>query len=149
MKAGDPALYDLVEKFWPKYLTYNAYIDPSFEGTFSTVRDKNTEYTFKSQYLVNIILTGKNDTNVLGNDQDNRLTGNDGNNILTGGKGNDVLAGGKGEDTAEFSGMYSEYKITKVDDKTIVTDTVPGRDGKDELTDIEVLKFKDKKVSVN
>jgi len=24
MKAGDPALYDLVEKFWPKYLTYNA-----------------------------------------------------------------------------------------------------------------------------
>jgi len=53
MKAGDPALYDLVEKFWPKYLTYDAYIDPSFEGTFSTVRDENTEYTFKSQYLVN------------------------------------------------------------------------------------------------
>jgi hypothetical protein len=148
MKAGDPALYDLVEKFWLKYLTYNAYIDPSFEGTFSTVRDKNTEYTFKSQYLVNIILTGKNDTNVLGNDQDNRLTGNDGNNILTGGKGNDVLAGGKGKDTAEFSGIYSEYKITKVDEKTIVTDTVLDRDGKDELKDIEVLKFKDKKITV-
>ncbi|OEU44265.1 MAG: hypothetical protein BBJ60_06240, partial [Desulfobacterales bacterium S7086C20] len=66
MKAGDPALYDLVEKFWPKYLTYNAYIDPSFEGTFSTVHDENTEYTYKSQYLVNIILTGRNNTNVLG-----------------------------------------------------------------------------------
>ena len=149
MKAGDPALYDLVEKFWLKYLTYNAYIDPSFEGTFSTVRDENTEYTFKSQYLVNIILTGKKNTNILGNDQDNRLTGNDGNNIITGGKGNDVIAGGKGEDTAGFSGNYSEYKITKADNKTIVTDTVSGRDGKDELTDIEVLKFKDKKVSVN
>jgi len=149
MKEGDPALYDLVEKFWPKYLTYNAYIDSSFEGTFSAVLDENTEYTFKSQYLVNIILTGKNDTNVLGNDQDNRLTGNDGNNILSGGKGNDVLAGGKGEDTAEFSGNYAEYEVTKVDNKTIVTDTVPGRDGKDKLTDIEVLKFKDKKVRVN
>lgn len=149
MKEGDPALYDLVEKFWPKYLTYNAYIDPSFEGTFSTVLDENTEYTFKSQYLVNIILTGKNDTNVLGNDQDNRLTGNDGNNILSGGKGNDVLAGGKGEDTAEFSGDYAEYEVKKVDNKTIVTDTIPGRDGKDELTDIEVLKFKDKKARVN
>jgi len=148
MKEGDLALYDLVEKFWPKYLTYNAYIDPTFEGTFSTVREKNAEYTFKSQYLVNIILTGLKDTNVLGNDQDNRLTGNDGNNILTGGKGNDVIAGGKGEDTAEFSGNNSEYEVTIVGNKTIVTDAVPDRDGKDELTDIEVLKFKDKKVSV-
>jgi hypothetical protein len=149
MKAGDPALYDLIEKFWPKYLTYYAYIDPSFEGTFSTVRDENMEYTFKSQHLVNIILTGKNNTNVLGNDQDNRLTGNDGNNILIGGKGNDVLAGGNGEDTVEFFGNYTEYEVTKSGHKTIVTDTVPGRDGKDTLTDIEVLKFKDKKVRVN
>lgn len=148
MKAGDPALYDLVEKFWLKYLTYNAYIDPSFEGTFSIVLDKSREYTFKSQYLVNIILTGKNNSNILGNDQDNRLTGNDGNNIITGGQGNDVIAGGKGEDTAKFSGNYSEYKIKKADNKTIVTDTVPGRDGKDELTNIEVLKFKDKKVNI-
>jgi hypothetical protein len=144
MKAGDPALYDLVEKFWPKYLTYNAYIDPSFEGTFSTVRDENTPYTFKSQYLVNIILTGENNTNILGNDQDNRLIGNDGNNIITGGKGNDIIKGGAGEDTAEFTGDYSEYKITKSDGKTVVADTVPDRDGRDELAAIEVLKFKDK-----
>jgi hypothetical protein len=144
MKTGDPALYDLVEKFWPKYLTYKAYIDPSFEGTFSTVRDENTPYTFKSQYLVNIILTGEKNTNILGNDQDNLLVGNDGNNIITGGKGNDIIKGGAGEDTAEFSGNYSEYKITESDNKTIVTDTVSGRDGNDELTEIEVLKFKDK-----
>jgi len=149
MKEGDPALYELVEKFWPKYLTYNAYIDPTFEGTFSTVRDENTAYTFKSQYLVNIILTGEKDTNVLGNDQDNRLTGNDGNNMLTGGKGNDAIAGGKGEDTAEFSGNHAEYEVTTADNKTIVIDTVQGRDGKDELTDIEILKFKDKNVNVN
>lgn len=148
MKEGDPALYELVEKFWPKYLTYDAYIDPAFEGTFSSVRDKNLEYTFKSQYLVNIILTGLKNTNVLGNDQDNRLTGNDGNNVLTGGKGNDVIAGGQGEDTAEFSDDFAEYDVTNVDNKTIVTDKVPDRDGTDELTDIEILKFKDKKISV-
>jgi len=147
MKAGDPALYDLVEKFWPKYLTYNAYIDTSFEGTFSTVRDENTPYTFKSQYLVNIILTGENNSNILGNDQDNQLSGNDGNNIITGGKGNDSIKGGAGEDTAEFSGNYSEYKITKTDNNTVVLDTVTGRDGNDELMEIEVLKFKDKEVS--
>lgn len=146
MKAGDPLLYDLVEKFWPKHLTYNAYIDPSFTGTFSTVLDKKIEYTHKSQYLVNIILTGKKNTNILGNDQDNRLTGNDGNNMISGGKGSDIINGGKGEDTAVFSGNYSEYKIIKTVKKTTVTDTVSGRDGTDELTDIEVLQFKDKKV---
>ncbi|MGD8538321.1 MAG: hypothetical protein PVI66_06370 [Candidatus Aminicenantes bacterium] len=146
MKAGDPALYDLVEKFWPKYLTYDAYIDPSFEGTFSTVRDENTPYTFKSQYLINIILTGENDTNILGNDRDNRLIGNDGNNVIIGGKGNDLIKGGAGEDTAEFSGSSSEYKITKSDGKTVITDTVFGRDGTDELKEIEILKFKDKTV---
>lgn len=148
MKAGDPALYDLVEKFWPKHLTYDAYIDPSFEGTFSAVRDESTPYTFKSQYLVNIILTGENDTNILGNDQDNRLTGNDGNNVITGGKGNDIIKGGAGEDTAEFSGSYSEYKITESDGKTVVTDTVSDRDGTDELTEIEVIKFKDKETII-
>ncbi|MFC2166008.1 hypothetical protein ACFLT2_13560 [Acidobacteriota bacterium] len=148
MKAGDPALYDLVEKFWPKYLTYNAYIDPSFEGTFSTVLDKNTEYTFKSQYLVNIILTGAKNTNILGNDQDNRLTGNEGDNVITGGKGNDILNGGSGDDIAVYSGDSTEYKITTTGITTTVTDTVSNRDEKDELTDIEVLQFKDKKVDI-
>ncbi len=149
MKAGDPALYDLVEKFWPKYLTYNAYIDYTFEETFSTVGNENVDYTFKSQYLVNIILTGSNNTNILGNDQDNQLTGNDGNNIITGGKGNDVIKGEKGDDTAEFSGNYTEYMIEKIENNIIVTDTAAGRDGNDELTDIEVLAFKDKKVRLN
>jgi len=144
MKEGDPALYDLVEKFWPKYLTYDAYIDPSFEGTFSITRDENTPYTFKSQYLVNIILTGEKDTGIMGNDQDNRLMGNDGNNIITGGKGNDIIKGGAGQDTAQFSGNFSEYRVTEAEGKTIVSDTVSGRDGTDELTEIEALMFKDK-----
>jgi len=144
MKAGDPALYGLVEKFWPKYLTYEAYIDPSFEGTFSMVRDPGTPYTFKSQYLVNVHLTGKNDSGILGNDQDNRLTGNDGDNLIIGGKGNDIIDGGAGEDTAGFSGLFGEYQITREGPKTIVTDTVPGRDGRDELVNVEILRFKDK-----
>ena len=149
MKAGDRPLYDLVEKFWPKYLTYDAYIDPSFEGTFSTVLEKDTDYTYKSQYLVSIILTGEKDTHILGNDQDNQLTGNGGDNVFTGGGGNDIIKGGEGEDTAVFSGNSSEYKITKSNKKTIVTDTVAGRDGRDELSGIEVLKFKDGKKRSN
>ena len=148
MKAGDPALYALVEKFWPKYLTYDAYIDPSFEGTFSTVRDPRTPYTFKSQYLVNIHLTGRTDSNILGNDQDNRLTGNDGNNVIIGGKGNDMIDGGVGVDTAGFSGRSGEYQITREGPKVIVTDTVPGRDGRDVLVNVEILRFQDKTLTL-
>jgi hypothetical protein len=140
MKAGDPLLYDLVEKFWPKYLTYNAYIDPSFEGTFSTVLDKTSDYTYKSQHLVNIILTGTNNSNILGNDRDNRLTGNKGDNILDGGPGND---------TAFFSGMESEYTISREGENLVVLDTVKNRDGKDTLRNIEFIRFKDKKIETS
>jgi hypothetical protein len=148
MKDGDPALYGLVEKFWPKYLTYEAYIDPSFEGTFSTIRDPGTPYTFKSQYLVNIRLTGKNDSGILGNDQNNRLTGNDGNNLIIGGRGNDMIDGGAGEDVAGFSGRAGEYRITREGPKVIVTDTFPGRDGRDELVNTEILRFQDKTLTL-
>jgi len=148
MKEGDRPLYDLVEGYWPEYLTYNAYVVPEFEGTFSIAFDDSLEYTLKSRYLVNVTLTGDENTNILGNDQDNHLTGNDGNNVITGGAGGDVIDGGAGNDTAVFSGNSTEYNIMADGDKVIVTDSVSGRDGTDELTGIEVLKFSDKTVSL-
>lgn len=146
MRDGDPALYELVEKFWPKYLTYDAYIDPSFEGMFSTVLDPGQPYTFKSQYLVNIILTGGGASGILGNDSDNRLTGNDGNNVIVGGRGADLIDGGAGEDSAGFSGRLEEYRIVREGPKVIVTDTVEDRDGRDELINVEILQFHDKRI---
>ena len=143
MKAGDPDLYDLVEGFWPEYLTYTAFIAPEFEGTFSIAFDEATEYTLKSRYLVDVTLTGDKDTGILGNDQDNRLTGNDGNNHITGGAGNDVIVGGEGSDTAVFSGIESEYQIENGDGTMIVSDSIEGRDGTDELVGVETLAFAD------
>jgi hypothetical protein len=143
MKEGDRPLFDLVEGFWPEYLTYNAFIDPSFEGTFVIEYDQNLEYTLKSRYLVNVTLTGDSDTGILGNDQSNRLTGNDGNNRITGGPGDDVIVGGEGIDTAVYSGDKSEYRIEKGEGTMVVSDTVEGRDGADELTGIETLAFRD------
>ncbi len=143
MKAGDRPLYDLVEQFWPEYLTYNAYIDPAFEGTFVIEYDEDIEYTLKSRYLVNVTLTGDGDTGVLGNDQANRLTGNDGNNRITGGPGDDVIVGGEGSDTAVYSGDKSEYRIEEGEGTIVVSDTVGGRDGTDELIGVETLAFRD------
>ena len=148
MKVLDRPLYDVVHQYWPKYLTYIAYIDPSFEGTFTTVRDPKIEYTLKSRYLVNITLTGDKDTNILGNDQENQLNGNSGNNTITGREGNDLIDGGDGDDTAVFSSYASQYKVTTSDGKTIVTDTFPDRDGTDELTNIEHIKFIDEEIDL-
>ncbi len=148
MEEGDRPLYDLVEGFWPKHLTYNAYIVPEFEGTFSIAFDHGIEYTLKSRYLVNVTLTGDNDTAILGNDQDNDLTGNNGDNSIIGAAGNDAIDGGAGTDTAVFSGSSTEYEIVSDGGKTIVTDSVSDRDGTDELSGIEVLRFSDKTVEI-
>ncbi len=146
MKTGDPALYELVESFWPEYLKYDVYLDPSFEGTFSLVLDETQAYTLKSRYLVDIRLTGENSSNLLGNDQDNTFRGNTGDNIFTGGKGNDTLDGGPGNDTAVFTGDSSEYDIAEAGERITVTDTVEGRDGTDVLSNIENLQFRDKRI---
>ncbi len=149
MKEGDRPLFDLVEQFWPPYLTYNAYIDPSFEGTFVMVHDATIEYTNKSRFLVTVTLTGDAHTGVLGNDQDNVLTGNSGDNTLTGGAGNDALDGAGGTDRAVFTGAASEYRVETSGADTTVTDQVEGRDGVDTLTGIEVLVFRDGELTLN
>jgi hypothetical protein len=138
MKAGDRPLYDLVDGFWPDYLTYNAYIDSSFEGTFSIAYEEDLEYTLKSRYLVNVTLTGTNDSGIRGNDQDNTLVGNAGDNRID---------GGDGRDRAIYSGAAAEYRIEHQGGATVVVDTVAGRDGTDRLTSVETLVFRDKKIS--
>ncbi|WLI13579.1 calcium-binding protein [Pseudomonas sp. FP603] len=52
-----------------------------------------------SANLENLILTGINNLNGVGNALDNMLTGNGGNNVLNGGAGLDTLSGGAGDDT--------------------------------------------------
>jgi hypothetical protein len=146
MEAGDRPLFDLVDQFWPDHLTYNAYIHPSFEGTFSITFDEDIEYTLKSRYLVHVTLTGDKGTGILGNDQDNQLTGNEGDNRIEGGAGDDVIDGGEGTDTAVYSGDASEYRIESSGSKRVVSDSVADRDGTDELTGIEVLAFRDQKI---
>jgi hypothetical protein len=149
LESGDPTLYELVESFWPRTLKYDVYLDPSFEGTFSLVLDENQVYTLKSRYLVDIRLTGDKNAGILGNDQDNTFLGNPGDNVLTGGKGDDTLDGGPGNDTAVFSGSSTEYEIAREDERINVTDKVGDRDGTDVLMDIEVLQFKDKRITAS
>ena len=138
----------LIRKFFPPFLTYTPQLPEYFEGTFSLEFNPSLVYTYKSQHLVNVTLTGSNPADLIGNNFDNTLTGNAGDNQFIGNGGDDTIAGGAGNDTTVFSGSHAEYKITAHGEVRIVEDTKPQRDGSDTLTNIEILKFSDKKVKL-
>jgi hypothetical protein len=129
IKEKDPNGYKLLEAFLPPMMIgYESLIDPNFRGTFSLQLNEDIPYTHKSQYYVEATLTGKNNSNLLGNDADNTFRGNNGNNTLNGGEGNDTVI---------FRGKKEEYEITD----NIIKDTVQGRDGTDTLISIELIQF--------
>jgi len=118
-------------KFFHPYLTYNARIDPNFNGTFSLRFDSSKPYTNHSQYLKDLTLLGNNDILVSINELDNNISGNEGTN------------------TVIFTGNSSEYLINISDNKTSVTDKVSNRDGINILQSIEKLKFTDQIIELN
>ncbi len=143
---------DNPRKFFSEYVTYEARIDSGFSGTFFMSYNRNKKYTHKSRYLLDAALTGDSPTGLRGNNQNNKLTGNSGKNkirgasgddTLRGAGGTDVLLGGSGTDTAVFTGPSYEYTIHRTNVRTIVTDQVPGRDGRNILKSIETLQFSD------
>ena len=148
MKELDPAGYALIQKFFPPYLTYTPELPMYFEGTFSLTFNEALVYTYKSQHLAHVTLTGNNDSALIGNGFDNTLTGNSGNNIFEGEGGNDRIDGGTGTDTAVFSGSYADYKITETEKGIIVEDNQQQRDGSDTIINIEILKFSDKEIKL-
>lgn len=131
-KRSDIAVQDpegavlMNNKFFHPYLTYDARIDASFDGTFSLRFDPAKSYTHHAQYLKDVTLTGDKASNVVVNQMNNHITGNSGANKVY------------------FKGNSSQYSIEKQDDgSTVITDRVDDRDGKNTLVDIEAAKFSD------
>ncbi len=147
LKNNDPVGYELVVKFFHPYLTYTPQLPESFEGTFSIEFDVSVRYTYKSQHLTNVTLTGSNNANLDGNGHDNTLTGNDGMNTIRGNSGDDQIDGGNSSDTAVYSGVFAEYSL-KDGENTVVHDSISERDGTDTLMNIEILQFSDRKVEL-
>lgn len=143
IQTEDPMGYALMPKYFSPYININFDIDPSFSGIFNMNYTASQPYTFKSQYLQHLSLTGNNASGIKGNDLDNNLIGNNANNTLEGGKGNDTINGKGGIDTAIFTGNKSEYTITQHSDHITVKDNTTGRDGTDQVYSCEGLKFAD------
>ena len=121
----------LDNKFFHPYLTYNARIDPAFNGLFSLKFDENIPYTHHSRYLKDITLLGINDVQVRVNELDNEIIGNDGTNTLI------------------FTGERDEYTIsTDSAGITSVIDKLAGRDGSNKLEGIEKIQFSDQTIDL-
>jgi len=76
-----------------------------------------------------------------GNDD---LSGDAGDDVLFGGLGDDSLTGGAGDDTAHYVGAFADYTVT--DHGTHYT--VSGLEGTDTLTDVEFVRFNDKRIYI-
>lgn len=87
----------------------------------------------------------RGDDVLVGDDHGYGLVGDDGNDVFTGHGGDDTLYGGKGEDTAVYRGERSDYRILfdYASRRYVIEDQAAGRDGSDQLQDIEWLQFAD------
>ena len=149
IQTEDPMGWALLPKYFSPYININMDIDPTFTGVFDMNRNTSLPYTYKSQYLQHLTLTGTNASGIKGNDLNNNLNGNTANNTLEGGKGNDTLDGKAGTDTSIFTGNRSEYTITVNGSTITVQDNTANRDGTDTLTNIEALQFADQTVQTS
>ena len=130
----DPGGAAIVRGLVGESLDILALVDPGFEGRYYLSRRADSPYTMRSQHLVRAQLRGHLDSDLVGNERDNVLGGNAGDNTLVGAAGHDV---------AVFQGPRSEYTVELVDGAARVSDTTPGRDGRDLCLGFEVLRFAD------
>jgi len=77
------------------------------------------------------------------------LFGGAGDDLLRGDAGNDQLDGGGGRDTAEYSGLFSNYRITDLGQGMVQIRSLAGQgEGQDSLIRVELLRFADVTIEV-
>ena len=78
---------------------------------------------------------------------DDRIIGNALPNQISGGGGNDLIDGGAGVDTAVYTSARAQHRFGAAGGSVVtVTDLTAGRDGVDQLANIEFVKFTDQTV---
>ena len=128
------------QKLFAPYLQYTSLLSSEFDGTFYMQFDENIPYTHKSQYLINVHLSGSLNSNLSGNSQDNILKGNSGDNTIDGLGGEDII---------EFQGNFQEYTIQTNGNEVSVSDQIENRDGNDIIINAEFLKFMDQVITIS
>lgn len=131
-------------------------------GSFSDVGYQTRNVSIAFGCDIENAIGGVQADSITGNDLSNMLDGRDGADDLLGGAGDDHLLGGLGDDTLTGeqgfdhidggSGIDTAVYLGAADDYLIVYEgdvvLVKGADGKDTLTNIELIRFSDKTVAV-
>ncbi|WP_392339447.1 hypothetical protein [Moritella marina] len=132
----------IIAEFLPEYIPTTMDIDPSFAvgSIFYMEYNAALSYTAKSQYLQSVRLTGKNNSNIVGNSQNNVLMGNQGDNQIDG-KG--------GVNTYKVNGLQSEFIVGADGEGFLLQDTVDGRNGTDKLLNIQKVEFNDSELNLS
>ena len=145
MFDGDPKLYNIINGFFGSHWHYQAQLPDNFTGNFYLSFQPSLDYTYRSQYLVDIKLTGSNSVSVYGNEYDNHVIGNAGSNLFYGYQGDDNFRGLGGHNRAIFSGGIIEYELIQSfensDTLISVIDFESYRDGTDRYFDVEEFDF--------
>ena len=93
------------------------------------------------------LVGGVGDDTLIGSDRSDVLDGGDGNDLMTGSLGNDEIDGGSGTaNVAIFSGNKADYTVTWTGSQNLgltISDKVTGRDGTDQLRNVQILRFAD------
>jgi hypothetical protein len=139
-QAALPEAFSQIRAIFPSYIDHDIFVDEGFNGSFTLNTTPDVSWSTKSQYFLNVILEGENDSNLIGNSQDNRLAGNSGNN---------KIIGGDGEDTVVLQGPREDYDVQYTAQGTLLFDEDLTRDGADEIIEIEWVEFSDELVSIS
>ena len=145
MFEGDPELFNIIRGFFGPSLEYTASLPANFNGDFYLSYQAGLDYTYRSQYLKNIELSGSENIAIFGNEHANEVFGNAGDNAFQGFSGDDLFVGSYGNDRAIFIGERDNYEVVAPqilgDSLLRVIDIQPARDGSDRLQEVEVLEF--------
>ena len=125
-------------------------LSPGGGGTLA-----GNSFSFEASTVIENIILGDGNDNVLGNDVGNYIWGARGDDILDGSAGNDTMGGGRGDDNIDggadldlvlFSYAIEDYLIAFVDAVTVTIDYVGGGsmdEGFDTVTNVESFSFAD------
>ncbi len=110
-------------------------------GTFSSIGPNGSGGQAQNNLSIAFGVTIEN---AIGGSASDVITGNAADNVITGGLGDDTIDGGAGTDTAVFTGGRLNY-VWNTAGSTI---TITGTDGRDTLTNIEILRFDDGSINL-
>lgn len=145
IEANDPALFAILNDFFPPLILTPLSIDEDFRGTFymDDIENVSADYKYKAQYYTRARFLGTNDNSFWGNKHGTRLQGNSGNNSFHPFGGFDVIDGDEGEDTLVLQGNCGEYNILTTESGFIYVDLIENRDDTNEMLNIEWIRHAD------